>query len=195
MFYFIRCSNYCEAFWFPAIHHREKHSQHTSNLTCACVLHGLLRCTMAVFLRRSLNRSRGTFALAAPAKNPRGVLPLGRLMVARPSLRVTPSSIPARTLTAAAPTASTTIAAVASDPAVDAEIAARSLEQELFKVLCEPRPSNPLLVALVRAMVQVGEQLSVEVVRAVARHFLDTRDTQSSKVSASCLRSWLMRLA
>ena len=171
--------------------------KHNRKLTCAFVLNCRLRCTRVVFLRRSLNGSRGTLALMVPARNPRGVLLLGRLMAAQPSLlRLTPSSIPARTLAAAAPTAATTTAAAtAADPSMEAEMTTRASEQELFKVLCEPRPSNPLLVALARAMVQASEQPSVEVVPAVARHFLDTRDTQSSKVSAACLRSPVMRHA
>lgn len=110
-------------------------------------------------------------------------------MAARPWQRTTHSSIPVRTVVAAAARTATTTAAAAADPAADAETTARSLEEELFKVLCEPRPSNPLLVALLRAVVQLGEQPSVEVVRAVARHFLDTKDTQGSKVSEAGLRS------
>lgn len=109
-------------------------------------------------------------------------------MAARPWQRPPHSSIPVRTVVAAAARTATTTAA-AADPAADAETTARSLEEELFKVLCEPRPSNPLLVALLRSLVQLGEQPSVEVVRAVARHFLDTRDMQSSKVSEAGLRS------
>ena len=166
-----------------------KHSSSTQDKpTRVCVLHCFLRCTMAVFLRRSLNGSRGALALAMPPRTPRSVRPLGRLMEARPWQRPTHSSIPVSTVVAdAAPTATTT--AAAADPAADSETTARALEQELFKVLCEPRPSNPLLVALVRALVQLGEQPSVEVVRAIARHFLDTRDTLGSKVSTTGLRS------
>lgn len=48
--------------------------------------------------------------------------------------------------------------------------------------LCKPRPNTPLMVALVRGLVQLGERPSLEVVRALAEHFLTTRDAQSATV-------------
>lgn len=59
----------------------------------------------------------------------------------------------------------------------------KALEGEILRALCEPRPNTPLLVAIVRELVQLGELPSREVVRALVDHFTTTKDAQSSAVS------------
>lgn len=61
----------------------------------------------------------------------------------------------------------------------------KELDKELLRTLCEPRPSNPLLVALMRSLVKLGYLPSVKAARAVAAYFVGTRDVQNSTVRNS----------
>lgn len=73
---------------------------------------------------------------------------------------------------------------VAAPAAVAFQTKAKVLEEDMLRALSEPRPSNGLLVALVRGLVQLGQVPHLEVVRAVAAHLSDSKDAESSEVKA-----------
>lgn len=64
------------------------------------------------------------------------------------------------------------------------------MQEEIFRVLCEPRPSSPSLVALVRGMVAAGAQPSIEAVQALADHFSEAKDARGIKVSTVSSGVW-----
>ncbi|CAM9327755.1 unnamed protein product [Ectocarpus sp. 12 AP-2014] len=141
---------------------------------------------MAVFLRRSLVGSKRELALAVCSRGQRGQAPLAWLL-AGASPRLVHSALPARTSVPADSGASGT-AAGAARPEDSVEVAASQLQEEIFRVLCEPRPSSPSLVALVRGMVAAGAQPSIEAVEALADHFSEAKDARGMKAVLSLLK-------
>lgn len=75
-------------------------------------------------------------------------------------------------------------AGVVISPEASLKSQGNALEEALYRALSEPRPSNPLLVSLMRRLVQDGGAPSLDVVRAVAGHFSATKDAQNSTVSS-----------
>ncbi|CAN0164076.1 unnamed protein product, partial [Ectocarpus sp. 8 AP-2014] len=141
---------------------------------------------MAVFLRRSLVGSKRELALAVCSRSQRGQAPLATLL-AGASSRLVHSALPARTSDPADGGASGT-AAGAARPEDSVRVAASQLQEEMFRVLCEPQPSSPSLVALVRGMVAAGAQPSIEAVEALADHFSEAKDARSIKAVLSLLK-------
>eukprot|EP00903_Cladosiphon_okamuranus_P007042 g6846.t1 len=62
------------------------------------------------------------------------------------------------------------------------------LQEELFRVLCQPRPSSPSLLALVRGIVAAGAAPSPAAVQALADHLTAAKDTKSLKALLSLLK-------
>lgn len=147
-----------------------------------------LETNMAVYLRRSVSGSRGALSSAICHRKPEREAPSVRLLAKQSPCRMHSSTTaihrqtPSGDSKCSNETASQVAqSSAASPPDVRSQI--KELEESLFKILCGPKPSNPLLVAIVRGLVKLAEQPSLEVIRAVASQFAETRDTHSSTVS------------
>lgn len=135
---------------------------------------------MAVFLRRGLAGSRRNSALLLSCHSQRQ----GERPLEWPRVRASPRLLhAARTSFAGQGPA----VAAAAAPGDVAETTAKQLQEELFRVLCEPRPSSPSLLALVRGMVAGGAQPSSFAVQALLDHFSEGRDARSLKVRDASL--------
>lgn len=140
---------------------------------------------MAVCIRNSLSGSRRALACAFSAHRscvePRITSTALRTTPLRPHLSTT--TPPTESHPPSVLSAPEDAGAVATSEA-SFQFQANIVEEELFRALCEPRPSNPLLVSLLRRLVQHGGAPSLEVVRAIADHFSVTKDAQNSTVSS-----------
>lgn len=109
--------------------------------------------------------------------NPHAEASLGRLLV-KGSPRLLHTTTPART----SRPAQDHRAADGAKLADAAETTAGRLQEELFRVLCQPRPSSPSLVALARGIVAAGSTPSLAAVQALADHLTAAKDAKSLKV-------------
>lgn len=137
---------------------------------------------MAVFLRAKFPGSRGSLALVLASHRPHAEASLGRLLV-KSSPRLLHTARPART--SSRPAQEEHHAAGGADAklaANAAETTAERLQEELFRALCQPRPSSPSLVALVRGIVAAGAAPSLTAVQALADHLAAAKDAKSLKV-------------
>lgn len=146
-----------------------------SHLRTAFTLSSTAR--MAVFLRARFPGSRERIALVFATQSPHAEASLGRLLV-KGSPRVLHTTAPART----SRPAHEHRAADGAKLADAAEETAGRLQEELFRVLCQPRPSSPSLVALVRGIVAAGAAPSLAAVQALADHLTAAKDAKSLKV-------------
>lgn len=135
---------------------------------------------MAAFLRGRWAGSGGKLASALLRQGPRGEAPLARLLVRGSPRLLCHRSLAART--SLPPENHAAAAAVAARPTAAVETTTGQLQEELFRVLCEPRPSGPSLLALVRGITAAGSEPSPEVVQALADHFSEAKDAKSLKV-------------
>lgn len=135
---------------------------------------------MSAFLRVRLAGSSGKLSSVLLSRSPRGEAPLAQLFLRGSPRLLSHRSVPART--SLPPTQDHAAPAVATRPTAPVETTARQLQEELFRVLCEPRPSSPSLLALVRGIVAAGAEPSPEVVQALADHFSEAKDAKSLKV-------------
>eukprot|EP00752_Nemacystus_decipiens_P011279 g10023.t1 len=138
---------------------------------------------MAVFLRARFPGSRGKLALALASHSPHAEASLGRLVV-KGSPRLLHTAVPART----SRPPHEHHAADGAKLADAAEATAGRLQEELFRVLCQPRPSSRSLVALVRGIVAAGAAPSLAAVQALASHLTAAKDAKSLKALLSLLK-------
>ncbi|CAM9989759.1 unnamed protein product [Scytosiphon promiscuus] len=135
---------------------------------------------MAMLLRKGLTGCRRKPALLWSCYSQRQ----REIPVAFTQVRATPRPLHvARTSCAAQGPA----VSAAASPADAVETTAKQLQEELFRVLCEPRPSSPSLMTLARGMVAAGAQPSWPAVQALIDHFSEGRDTKSLKALLSLL--------
>lgn len=133
---------------------------------------------MAVFMRARFPGPRGKLAWALASHSPQAEASLGRLLV-KGSPRLLHTTAPARTTSHPAHEHRAADGAKVADAA---EATAGRLQEELFRVLCQPRPSSPSLVALVRGIVAAGAAPSLAAVQALADHLTAAKDARSLKV-------------
>lgn len=137
---------------------------------------------MAAFLRSRFPGSRGKLAFVLASHNPPAEASLRRLLV-QSSPRLLHATVSART--SPARWLEEQHGADGAKPADATRTAIESLQEELFRVLCQPRPSTPSLVALVRGIVAAGAAPSLAAAQALADHLTAAKDAKSLKV-----RSW-----
>lgn len=179
-----RSPNESEGHWLEVVDEEGSHTHSTWPLSFSRL--GSLWFSfgrMAAFLRGRLTGSSGKLASALLSHSLRGEAPLGRLLVRGSPRLLHHRSLPART---SLPPAQEDHAGAGATPAGAVDAAARQLQEELFRVLCEPRPSSPSLLALVRGIVAAGAEPTLEVVQALADHFSESKDAKSLKVRSGC---------
>ena len=159
--------------------------------------HSACAARMAVFLRAGFPGSRGKLALALASHSPHVEASLGRLLV-KGSPRLLHTALPARTTSRPAAHEPHHPAADGIDAKLTdaAEETAGRLQEELFRVLCQPRPSSPSLVALVRGIVAAGAAPKLAAVQALADHLTAAKDAKSLKVwGQRCTKEDFLRVA
>lgn len=142
---------------------------------------------MAVCIRNSLSGSRRALASVLSTHRSCGETLMTSLALRTTLLRphfstITPPTRPPEAHQSMPPASEDAGAVISPEASLKSQ--AHALEEALYRALCEPRPSNPLLVSLMRRLVQDGGAPSLDVVRAVADHFSATKDAQNSTVSS-----------